>query len=214
MENVIFKNLNGLNVNDKVEQKSNGIVKLSYLSWAWAWGELVKEYPQAVYQIERFDGKPYLYDENLGYMVFTNMTIENITHEMWLPVMDGSNKAMKKDSYKYTTKYGEKTVEPASMFDINKTIMRCLVKNIAMFGLGLYIYAGEDLPENVSEKPETKIEELPKEERMTAEQEAWLKEHNADFGKMLAYDSKTYKTNYITKKTADKKIEMVQKEGK
>ena len=59
-----------------------------------------------------------------------------------------------------------------------------------------------------------KIEELPKEEKMTAEQEAWLKEHNADFGKMLAYDSKTYKTNYITKKTADKKIEMVQKEGK
>ena len=48
------------------------------------------------------------YDENLGYMVFTKLTIENITHEMWLPVMDGSNKAMKKDSYKYTTKYGEK----------------------------------------------------------------------------------------------------------
>lgn len=213
MENVIFKKLNAINVNDKVEQKSNGAVKLSYLSWAWAWGELVKEYPQAVYQIERFDGKPYLYDENLGYMVFTNMTIENITHEMWLPVMDGSNKAMKKDSYEYTTKFGKKTVEPASMFDINKTIMRCLVKNIAMFGLGLYIYAGEDLPENVSEKPETKIEEV-KEEKMTAEQEAWLKEHNADFGKMLAYDSKTYKTNYITKKTADKKIEMVQKEGK
>ena len=62
MENVIFKKLNAINVNDKVEQKSNGAVKLSYLSWAWAWGELVKEYPQAVYQIERFDGKPYLYD--------------------------------------------------------------------------------------------------------------------------------------------------------
>lgn len=213
MENVIFKKLNAINVNDKVEQKSNGSVKLSYLSWAWAWGELVKVYPDAVYEIERFDGKPYFYDENLGYMVFTKLTIEKITHEMWLPVMDGSNKAMKKDGYKYTTKYGEKTVEPASMFDINKTIMRCLVKNIAMFGLGLYIYAGEDLPENVSEKPETKIEEV-KEEKMTAEQEVWLKEHNADFGKMLAYDSKTYKTNYITKKTADKKIEMVQKEAK
>lgn len=213
MENVIFKKLNGLNVNDKVEQKSNGSVKLSYLSWAWAWGELVKVYPNAVYEIERFEGKPYFYDENLGYMVFTKLTIENITHEMWLPVMDGSNKAMKKDSYKYTTKYGEKTVEPASMFDINKTIMRCLVKNIAMFGLGLYIYAGEDLPENVSEKPETKIEEV-KEEKMTDEQEVWLKEHNADFGKMLAYDSKTYKTNYITKKTADKVIEKITKDNK
>ena len=214
MENVIFKKLNAINVNDKVEQKSNGSVKLSYLSWAWAWGELVKVYPDAVYEIERFEGKPYFYDENLGYMVFTKLTIENITHEMWLPVMDGSNKAMKKDSYKYTTKYGEKTVEPASMFDINKTIMRCLVKNIAMFGLGLYIYAGEDLPENVSEKPETKIEELPKEERMTDEQEFWLKEHGADFNKMLDYDKKTYKTTYITKKTADKVIDKITKDNK
>jgi len=214
MENVIFKKLNAINVNDKVEQKSNGSVNLSYLSWAWAWGELVKVYPDAVYEIERFEGKPYFYDENLGYMVFTKLTIENITHEMWLPVMDGSNKAMKKDSYKYTTKYGEKTVEPASMFDINKTIMRCLVKNIAMFGLGLYIYAGEDLPENVSEKPETKIEELPKEERMTDEQEFWLKEHGADFNKMLDYDKKTYKTTYITKKTADKVIDKITKDNK
>jgi hypothetical protein len=69
---------------------------------------------------------------------------------MWLPVMDGANKAMKAEAYTYTTKYGEKDVEPASMFDINKTIMRCLVKNLAMFGLGLYIYAGEDLPEDLT----------------------------------------------------------------
>jgi hypothetical protein len=62
--------------------------------------------------------------------------------------MDGANKAMKQESYSYKTKYGEKWVEAASMFDVNKTIMRCLVKNLAMFGLGLYIYAGEDLPEN------------------------------------------------------------------
>ena len=91
---------------------------------------------------------PYLYDEKTGYMVFTNVTIDNLTHEMWLPVMDGANKAMKGEEYTYSTRYnGEKTVEPASMFDVNKTIMRCLVKNLAMFGLGLYIYSGEDLPE-------------------------------------------------------------------
>ena len=66
--------------------------------------------------------------------------------------------------------------------------------------------------QKVQPKQETK--ETPKEEKMTAEQEVWLKEHNADFGKMLTYDSKTYKTNYITKKMADKKIEMIQKEGK
>jgi hypothetical protein len=66
---------------------------------------------------------------------------------MWLPVMDGANQAMKSESYEYSTRYGVKTVDAASMFDINKTLMRCLTKNLAMFGLGLYIYAGEDLPE-------------------------------------------------------------------
>lgn len=55
---------------------------------------------------------------------------------------------MKHEAYTYTTKYGSKTVEAATMFDINKTLMRCLTKNLAMFGLGIYIYAGEDLPES------------------------------------------------------------------
>jgi DNA-directed RNA polymerase subunit RPC12/RpoP len=58
---------------------------------------------------------------------------------------------MKLNAYTYTTKYGEKTVDAISMFDINKAVMRCLVKNLAMFGLGLYIYAGEDLPEDIRE---------------------------------------------------------------
>jgi len=62
--------------------------------------------------------------------------------------MDGANKAQKSVEYKYNTKFnGEKTVEAATMFDINTAIMRCLTKNLALFGLGLYIYAGEDLPE-------------------------------------------------------------------
>ena len=77
----------------------------------------------------------------------TEVTIEDQTLEMWLPVMDGANKSMTATSYTYQTKYGEKTVEAATMFDINKTLMRCLTKNLAMFGLGHYIYAGEDLPE-------------------------------------------------------------------
>ena len=92
---------------------------------------------------------PYVYDENTGYMVFTTVTIEELTHEMWLPVMDGANKAMKNKPYTYDTRYKKGVVvEAATMFDINKTIMRCLAKNLAMFGLGLYIYAGEDLPES------------------------------------------------------------------
>ena len=86
-------------------------------------------------------------------MVFTDVTIEGQTHEMWLCVMDGANKAMKAQPYTYKVRNGEKTVDAATMFDINKTIMRCLVKNLAMFGLGLYIYAGEDLPEEVKPEP-------------------------------------------------------------
>lgn len=144
----VFKTLNSINVNENTEKK-NG---LTYLSWAWAWTELKKVYPDATYQIRQFDGKPYLYDENLGYMVMTEMTVDGITHEMWLPVMDGANKAMKSEEYTVKTKYKEITVQAATMFDINTAIMRCLTKNISMFGLGLYIYAGEDLPEDSAEK--------------------------------------------------------------
>ena len=140
----VFENLNNANVNGHTEEK-NG---LTYLSWAWAWAEVKKAYPDANYAIEKFNGLPYVYDENTGYMVYTTVTIEGITHEMWLPVMDGANKAMKAKPYEYQTRYGKKTCEAATMFDVNKAIMRCLVKNLAMFGLGLYIYAGEDLPES------------------------------------------------------------------
>ncbi len=147
----LFSELYAINVNEKTEQK-NG---LTYLSWAYAWAEFKKHCPDATYEIVKFDGAPYFYDENLGYMCYTRVTANGQTHEMWLPVMDAKNKAMKARPYTYMTKeYGkmvEKTVQPATMFDVNKTIMRCLTKNLAMFGLGLYIYAGEDLPEQVAE---------------------------------------------------------------
>ena len=140
----IYELLREVNVVGHVEQK-NG---LNYLSWAWAWDEIMKKYPNAIYEIERFDNKPYLYDEKTGYMVFTKMNIEGIEREMWLPVMDSNNKAMLDYEYTYDTKYKKNIkVEKATMFDINKTIMRCLVKNLAMYGLGLSLYAGEDLPE-------------------------------------------------------------------
>lgn len=142
-----FLELLKLNVNDKTEKRSNGSTELTYLSWSYAVAEFTKAYPDFKYEIKMFNGLPYTYDEKTGYMVFTSITADNQTKDMWLPVMDSNNKAMKDKAYEYTTKYGKKTVAPATMFDINKTIMRCLVKNMAMFGLGLYIYAGEDLPE-------------------------------------------------------------------
>lgn len=157
MENTNFEKAYSLNVKDKTESK-NG---LSYLSWAWAWAEFKKIYKDATFKVIKDEkGLPYVYDENLGYMVFTQVTAGDTTHEMWLPVMDGANKSMKAQAYKYTTKYGDKQVEQASMFDINKTLMRCLTKNLAMFGLGLYIYAGEDLPEEKIDNRKIQIMEL------------------------------------------------------
>ena len=150
----MFEELSKINVNEHTEDK-NG---LTYLSWVWAWSEFKKKCPYADYEIYKNEnGLPYVFDENTGYMVFTRATDGNEWKEMWLCVMDGNNKAMLNHPYTYKVKeykdgkwtggYVEKSVEPASMFDINKTIMRCLVKNLAMFGLGIYIYAGEDMPE-------------------------------------------------------------------
>lgn len=160
MENkTIFETLSAINVNDKTEKKEG----LTYLSWAWAWAEFQKVCPEATYHIlKNTEGLPYFADES-GAIVYTRVTVGNITHEMWLPVMDGANRAMKSTPYTYTIKEYkwdatqrkkmptgnliDKEVEAYTMFDINKTIMRCLTKNLAMFGLGIYIYAGEDLPE-------------------------------------------------------------------
>lgn len=142
----VFDELFAINVNDKTEKKPSGGAELTYLSWPFAWAEVKRRYPEAHYEIERFDGLPYVFDPRTGYMVFTSVSIHGITHEMWLPVMDGANNAMKAEPYTVKTKYKEITVRAATMMDINKTIMRCLVKNLAMFGMGLYIYAGEDLP--------------------------------------------------------------------
>lgn len=141
-----FERLYSLNVNEYVEQK-NG---LNYLSWAYAWAEFKKHYPDASYDIKKDEsGKPYFGDPDIGYMVYTSVTAGGLTYEMWLPVMDNNNKSLKLKPYKFATRSGERTVEAMTMFDVNKAVMRCLVKNMAMFGLGLYIYAGEDLPEDI-----------------------------------------------------------------
>lgn len=149
----VFDVLNSIDCSEHIEKK-NG---LSYLSWSWAWQIVKTNYPDARYNVREWGDKPYLYDEELGYMVATAVTINGECICMRLPVMDSSNKAQKAKPYTYVVrgKNGqsyEKTVEAATMFDINTAIMRCLVKNLAMFGLGLYIYAGEDIPEAVKEE--------------------------------------------------------------
>lgn len=207
MENK-FLELLKLNVNDKIEKRKNGNTELSYLSWSYAVVEFTKAYPNFTYEIKMFDGKPYSYDEKTGYMVFTSITADGQTKDMWLPVMDGANKAMKDKPYTYKTKYEEKTVAPATMFDINKTIMRCLVKNMAMFGLGLYIYNGEDLPEQ-----EQKQEKKENVMMINADQINKIIDLGIDIDKLCIYykvgsiDELTFEqANYvITKKTKGKK---------
>ena len=161
VKKTVFERLSEINVNEHTDVKG----KLSYLSWAWAWSVVKKECPDASYEILPFD-----YDKKLGYMCNTKVTIEGETNHMWLPVMDSMNKAMKGHEYTYKVKdwnatkaagktmYEEKPVAQATMFDINKTNMRCLVKNLAIFGLGLYIYAGEDLPEVEMEEAKAAVE--------------------------------------------------------
>ncbi len=126
-----FEEIYSLNVNDKTEKKG----QLTYLSWAWAWAEFKKKYPKATYSVDKFDGTYCTGNDKIGWMVRTEVYADELCYEMWLPVMDMRNNAI---------------LSP-KMTDVNKTIMRCLTKNLAMFGLGLYIYAGEDLPEDEDE---------------------------------------------------------------
>ena len=212
-----FEKLFKIDCSEKVETKKSGGVELNYLSWAYAWGEVKKIYPNAQYDIIKFGEKklPYVYDENTGYMVFTIVEIEGLEHEMWLPVMDSSNKAMKSEPYEYKVKkysYGKwtgeyeiKRVEAATMFDINKTIMRCLTKNLAMFGLGLYIYAGEDLPESEKNKND-EIENKEQSEKATKPQIALIEKLDDETKKKLTNKYKIKEINELTKKDASEII--------
>ena len=130
MENkTIFETLSAINVNDKTEKK-NG---LTYLSWAWAWAEVKKLYPniqRTVY--ENANGLNYFHDERTAW-VKVGITIEGLEHIDYLPIMDNRNKSIQLDNI--------------TSFDVNKAIQRSTAKALALHGLGLYIYAGEDLPE-------------------------------------------------------------------
>jgi hypothetical protein len=135
MEKNYFEELNSINVSDKIEKK-NG---LSYLSWAFAWGEIKKKHPDAFYTIyENAEGWFYHTDGKTCW-VKTGVTVNGLEHIEYLPVMDFRNKSI--------------FAENVTSFDVNKAIQRSLTKAVARHGLGLYIYAGEDLPED-SEKPQ------------------------------------------------------------
>ena len=133
MENS-FATLSQINVSDHIEKKG----QFAYLSWPFAVAQLRLADPTACWEVKRFNDTPYLKTET-GFFVEVAVTVQGITLSQIHPVLDGKNRPI---------------VEP-SAFDINTSIQRCLVKAIALHGLGLYIYAGEDLPE--VDKPAPKM---------------------------------------------------------
>ena len=168
-----FEELNSIDVSDKTEKK-NG---LTYLSWAWAWTEVKKRHPDATYTVyENANGWNYFTDGSTGW-VKTGVTVNGIEHIEYLPIMDFKNKSIKLDQI--------------TSFDVNKAIQRSLTKAVARHGLGLYIYAGEDLPEDAE----------PKEKKLTNREKVIItaKERGIDV-KELAKDynlsSKTTEERY------------------
>jgi hypothetical protein len=160
----IFDKLKKINVNDKVSVRGDK-TKLTYLSWADALDYLYSEYGDddvsyIIHENESLDNLPIFGNGKIGYYVKTNITICGITKSMSLPVLNHQNNTMLDENYQIKTKYGTQEVEPINMFAINKAVMRCLVKNIAVFGLGLYIYQGEDLPDEEAKEVITKNKEL------------------------------------------------------
>jgi hypothetical protein len=144
----MIANLLKLNVQDHVEKK-NG---LTYLSWAWAWAEALKADPTATFHVDTFqraDGTTIPYMEINGTaMVWVRTTLFGKEMTCMLPVMNSKNEPIKIAGRKYKDKYGNEKIEELDSFNVNTAIMRCLTKCLAMHGLGLYIYAGEDLPED------------------------------------------------------------------
>lgn len=130
MENY-FARLNQVSVSEHIEKKGS----FSYLSWPFAVAQLRLADPGATWEVRRFDGKPYLRTE-CGYFVEVAVTVQGATLSQIHPVLDGKNR----------------TIAEPTAFDINTSIQRCLVKAIALHGLGLYIYAGEDLPDTSEPK--------------------------------------------------------------
>ena len=134
----VFETLNSVNVNDRIEKK-NG---LSYLSWAWAWAEVKKAYPGSSYTIYESPQGCFYWTDGRTCWVKTGVTIEGLEHIEYLPVMDHRNNSI--------------PLEKVTSTDVNRAIQRSITKACARHGLGLYIYAGEDLPDGDESKEAAK----------------------------------------------------------
>ncbi|MBX3672680.1 MAG: DUF1071 domain-containing protein [Burkholderiales bacterium] len=190
-----FARLSGINVNDHVEKKG----QFSYLSWPYAVAQLRLADPNATWEVRRFDGLPFLRTE-AGYFVEVAVTVEGVTLSQIHPVLDSKNRPIP---------------EP-TVFDLNTSLQRCLVKAIALHGLGLYIYAGEDLPTPAEDQPApapAPVAQLPT-NRASAAQiryiERLIDETGSDLDKVLDYFGLT-SLGELTMQTASRAIKSLEK---
>ena len=194
-----FVRLNQINVSDHLEKKGG----FSYLSWPYAVAQLRTADPTAFWEVRRFDGIPYLKSE-AGYFVEVAVTMQGLTLSQIHPVLDGRNRPI---------------AEPTA-FDINTSIQRCLVKAIALHGLGLYVYAGEDLPEGDKPTveptpPKAPVATLPRGSQATAAQihyiERLIDETGGDLAKVLDYFS-VGSLQELTSQAASRAIKSIEKQ--
>ena len=179
MNDNYFNLLNTVNVNEHTEKK-NG---LTYLSWAWAWAEVKKKFPDANYTIYEDPNGVIYWTDGITCWVKTGVTILGIEHIEYLPVMDFKNKSI--------------PLESITSFEVNKAIQRSLTKACARHGLGLYIYAGEDLPAE-DEEEKARLEEeakKPIDEQQIRIITGMMTESDTPGTDIIAYINKTYGKN-------------------
>ena len=199
-EKISFARLSGINVNEHVEKKG----QFSYLSWPYAVAQLRLADPTATWEVRRFDGLPFLRTE-AGYFVEVAVTVEGVTLSQIHPVLDGKNRP----------------IPDPTVFDLNTSLQRCLVKAIALHGLGLYVYAGEDLPTMADEQPPPPRDQPAPPpatpihgQRASAAQiryiERLIDETGSDLGRLLEYFG-IASLNDLTMQTASRAIKSLEK---
>ena len=200
MENNFFEHLSKINVSQHIERKGD----FAYLSWPFAVAQLRMADPQATWETKRFDGLPYCKTET-GFFVEVAVSVHGITLSQIHPVLDGRNRPI---------------FEP-NAFDINTSIQRCLVKAIALHGLGLYIYAGEDLPQGdvpkadeATTRPPATVSTLPTPNAVSAAQLRYIDklivETGTDRNKVLEYFNLKSMTE-LTTQSASRVIKSLEK---
>ncbi len=184
-----FKTLAALNVKDRVEKKG----RFDYLSWAYAWAMIKDQYPDAnrkVYESEH-TGLNYFTDGNTGY-VKVGVTISNIEHVDYLPIMNHSNQSL--------------SIDKITSFAVNKTIQRSTVKAIAMHGLGLSLWAGEDLVGISEEAPAVKATKKPTLKKTSEKWDDVVNYVKSNNSKPLSTIIKTLETRYTIPATIKKEL--------